>query len=296
MKKRILSILVISVILLLCLGLTACNNASPQGLLANILAEHNHETISYKAVNTMDNSEGTLSVKLDAVKAGGSVAEFGARELSNLKQGIVISTTLVFGTATYKSGCFYELVSGMQYMVPKYSYSTRLENGNTVFSMNGEYDGGEFKFDKDVNGEKSNGSLSVSGTVFDNNQFQQALRSVTTFSSGFTIGFTNPVVAPTEETTANLTASGSAATENIKTPFTEGIEKYAESGISCYPVKIARVTEVEGSAQMLYYATENVLINGWEVKNPLVKIVEPFKGSDGKQYNMEYSLTAIEIA
>ena len=47
MKKVFLSLIVIAIVAITAISLVACNNATPQGLLENLLNDHNHEEFSY---------------------------------------------------------------------------------------------------------------------------------------------------------------------------------------------------------------------------------------------------------
>ena len=163
--------------------------------------------------------------------------------------------------------------------------------------MQGSYEGGSYSYDRTVGDIKDSGSVKASGSViFDNNQFQQVLRSLTTFSSLSNLSFTLPLVSATEVTTASLTASKSSV-DNVKVPYSEDIEAYKENGIPCYKISITRSTAVNGTGQTLFYSTEDIVCNGWKVKNPLVKMIEPYKNkADGKEYSMEYTLKTVTIS
>ena len=102
--------------------------------------------------------------------------------------------------------------------------------------------------------------------------------------------FAMPLVSANEARSVNLTASISE-TVKIKNDFTANNPAYAENGIECYKTVISRAgEEVAGMSQTLYYAVSAVSYNGWNLKNILVKIEEPFK-LDGEVYEMTYELT-----
>ncbi len=297
MKKFVLIVLILAMTLTIGIGLTACNKATPQGQLANILQHHRHEYFEYDVLDTADNSTGTYTVSLDAYNAGSEITGFGTATLKNVQEGILVKGRLSHKDTIYETGCYYNLVGGTSYMVPAYSYRIQNVNGKNTFSVQGTYSGGGYDYTRIINGETSNGSLGASGTVLDNNQFQQALRSVTTFSSGLSLSFSLPLVTEEEAATATLTASGNSVAE-IKTAYTDTLEAYAEKGIPCYQIFISRSTQVSGMSQTLYYAADNANITyrDWPIKNVLVKIVEPYKNeATGEKFEMQYSLKSLSI-
>ena len=295
MKKIILSLFVIAMVAVLGVGLVACNNATPQGQLANILSDHNQETFVYQAVNTKDDTTGVYTVKLRAYDKGSNV-QFGSRELTNVSRGICITGKLVFDDTVYEMGCYYNLISGMSYMTPAYSFRNVKVDGKEKFDMQGEYADGKFNCDYTTS---ESGTLSdsdkVSGTVFDNNQFQQVLRSVTTFSSGLSLAFTTPIVNAQGVTNANLTASGNSTAKVKDVLYVENDESIKEDGIDCYVISISRSTQVAGLSQTLYYAVDDVKCDGWGLKHVLVKIIEPFT-FEGERYEMQYKLISASIS
>ena len=293
MRKVILTIIVAAMIAVVGISLTACNNATPQGQLANILPDHNHEVFVYDALNTMDNSTGVYTVNLDAFKNGTEV-EFGTRKLENVDAGIRVLGTLVFGDTKYEMGCYYKFVSGTSFMTPAYTFRTVTENGNKTFDMHGAYAGGNFTSERFVDDGSNSDTLKTSGTVFDNNQFQQVLRSVTTFS-GLTLSFTTPIVTNDDAGVASLTASGSSTAKLKDIPYTDAMEQYAEEGVPCYVINVSRATDVAGMSHTLYYATDNIKSNGWAMKNILVKIIEPFT-ENNERFEMQYTLRSASLS
>lgn len=295
--KKIILVLILTVMLTLgVVGLTACNNATPQGQLANILQHQKHEVFEYDVLNTKDQSSGTYSVELDAYKANSNIENFGSVDLENVEQGILIRSRLTFGNAIYNTGVYFALVSGTNFMRPTNSYRVQTVDGNETFRLQGEYIGNSFSYVRTVNGEESKGTVAVKGsTVFDNSQFQQVLRAMTTFASGSSLSFGIPLVSENEIGAVSLTASINSV-ESVKTAYTEAVTEYKENGISCYRVTLSRSTEVAGVSQTLYYAVNDIDCKGWHVKNALVKIIEPFKDDSGNQYAMEYTLKTVDIS
>ncbi len=297
MKKVILSISIIVMTLAIGLGLTACNNATAQGQLANILGDHYHETFVYDVTNSHDDETGVYTVKLDFFPKGSTVTNFGAATLSDVDKGILVSGELVHGKYTYKSGCYYRITGGTNLMVPYASYRIQTENGVQTFAVQGKYEGGAFKYDKTVGEETKKGELGASGLVFDNNQIQQVLRSATTFSSGLSMSFSTPIVAVKDENTAvaKLTASGRSATEKVKVPYTEGIDEFKEDGIPCYRVSLSRTTAISSIGQTYFYAANDLTYETtWGMKHVLIKAIEPYK-IGAESFERYYSLRSAVI-
>ena len=285
MKKAFLSIIVIAVVLVSALSLVACNNATPQGQLENLLNDHNHEEFNYvvyaknKSTNArIDEYQGTYVVKLDAYGDGSTVENFGNGELQNVSRGVLVTGLLTVGEGenqtVYKTGCYFNLINGSSYMVPHASYRVQTVGGVEKFRLQANYsDGKNFNYDRWVDGVQSSGTVGFKATCyFDNNEFHQSLRTLSTFSDSMSFSFAVPLVSANEATSVNLTASISEKT-NVKTA-------YNQDGIECYKTVISRATEVAGMSQTLYYAVNNVSYNGWALKNILVKIEEPFKSGD----------------
>ncbi len=289
MKKIALVILIIALILTCGIVLSACNNATTQGQLANLLTDHNQETFVYDVLNKFDNTQGTYTVRLKAYDKGESVSDFGNATLENVDDGVLVSGSLAIGDKTYRTGCYFNLISGSSFMVPAYTFRVEKKGEVETFRLQGSYDGATLNYERYINGKKSTGSVKASGTYYDNNEFQQSLRTVTTFSTSFNFGFTMPLVSAKESTKINLTASCSA-TQDITVP-------YRAEAINCYRVNLSRSTDVKGVFQQLYYATDNLTYNGWNMKNVLVKFIEHYKDdASGNIYDIEYSLKEASLA
>lgn len=300
MKKIILTLLVISMVAVLGVGLVACNNATPQGQLSDLLSNHNHEVFEYDVQRydvtneTYATERGTYTVKLDAFKKG--PVELGSRTIENAEQGIRVTGKLVFGTTEYDMGCYYNLVSGTNFMVPAYSYRKISVDGQQTFEMNGKYNGTSFECERTVGDEQISDTLKLSGTVFDNNQFQQVLRSLPSGSfPSINITFSTPIASPSAAGTVTLIARG-GSTEYVKCEYSDSVESLAETGINCYRVSLGRSTEVAGVSHTLFYAVDEVKYNGWGMKNILVKIIEPYTDADRNPYEMHYTLVSASLS
>lgn len=302
MKKAILIVSVVAMVAVLGLSLSACNNATTQGQLQNILNDHNHESFEYEVFaqdgngNKIEGYDGLYTVTLDRKSAGSTVENFGDVTLTDVADGVLVRGNLTVGTTVYDTGCYFALINGASYMVPAYSYRTITKDGTCTFSLNATYNGKSFEFSRTVDGVQSNGAVDLgkAATYFDNNEFHQALRTMTTFSDSLSFSFVTPIVSATEATSVTLTArvSGRAT---VKNAFTESNENYRDGGISCYKTYVSRSTEVAGLSQTLYYAENDITFSGWGLKHVLVRINEPFK-LDGNIYTMVYDLKTATLA
>lgn len=294
MKKIIISIFAIALALGIGISLVACNNATPQGQLENPLGfDHKSETFVYDALNTFDRSTGTYTVRIVGYESGATVENFGNSELTSVPEGILVTGELKMKdeSEVQNTGCYFKLVgSSTTYMVPVASYTVRKKDGAEIFRLQATYSGNMFNYTRTVTGQTDSGSLKVSGTYFDNNEFHQMLRTISTYSSGLSLAYTMPLVTENEALTVNITATTNS-TQKVATDFTN-MQLDADSnplypeGMDCYVVKINRSTQVAGTSQTLYYAVNNVPTdpaypNLRTLKHVLVKIVEPFK-VDGK--------------
>ncbi len=312
MKKVILAILTIVIISTLALGLSACNSATTQGQLANLLNDHDSESFSYDvyAVDSEGNKisipgmemvshqpHGTYDITLNAYDQGATINNFGKigeTSLVNVRDGVLIRSKLQIVNTVYSSGCYYNITEGTSFMTPAYTFRTIEVGEQTTFAMFGSYDGSNLHYQVEKDGKQSSGTISMKGTYYDNNQFHMSLRTVTTFSNNFSFSFATALVTPDEIGSATLTASISS-TNYIKNEFTNSRDEYKEKGIICYKTQLSRTTEVAGVAHTLYYAKDNVTCNGWAMKNVLVRIEEPFKTADGYGGTMVYDLKSATL-
>lgn len=301
MKKAILFALVAVMITVMGVSFTACNNATTQGQLQNILNDHNHESFEY-AVSAQDKDgnpvagyDGSYTVTLDKYTQGSTVTDFGSATLSDVKEGILVKGHLSVGTTEYFTGSYFSIISGSSYMVPAYSFRTIKKDGNVTFSLNAAYDGKKFNYTRTVDGKESSGTVDLGKVVnyYDNNEFHQALRTITTFSESLAFSFSMPIVSATEASSVSITARVLGKV-NVKNAFTDSRADLQDGGIACYKTAISRATEVAGISQTLFYAVGDVAMSGWNMKHILVRIQEPFK-ADGNTYSMVYDLKTAEL-
>lgn len=306
MKKIITTISLIILVAVVATTLFACSSATTQGQLQNILNDHNHETFEYDVASfakdangdytqQTDLYSGSYKVTLDAYKQGATLDLTDGFSITTDADGILISGNLTIGDVTYKTGCYFNIIGGAYYMIPAHSYRVQLIGETETFKLFGSYNGKEYNYTRYINGTMSQGMVEASGTLYyDNNEFHQALRTISTFSDSLTYAFAVPLVSSTEATSIALTAKVSGTT-HVKSTFSNTLADYADTGIACYKTYISRSTEVVGVSQTLYYSVKDVAISGWNMKHVLVKIEEPFK-QDGGEYAMVYSLKSAMLA
>ena len=292
MKKIVIILVAILVLGAVAFSLVACNRATTQGQLSNFLVDHAEETFEYDVKNELTNETGTYIVHIKRFQKGATVEDF-LEPIQNVEKGILVRGSLTVGTTVYETGCYFNLTSGTSLMVPARSYRVQTENGNETFRMSGYYDGATFHYEKVVGGNTSSGSIKVSGTYFDNNEFHQSLRTVSTYTTSFSFSFAVPLVSATENTSVSLTAS-CKSTEGITTPFTTALNP--ENSVNCYRVEVSRSTKVAGKSQILFYAVDDMKASNSEltIKHLLVELREPIT-PEGDTFYVVYKLKSATI-
>lgn len=292
MKKKLITIvLAILVLSVVAISLVACNRATTQGQLSNFLVDHDNEVYVYDVTNELTGETGTYTVNVKMHAAGDTIN--CPDTIENVGRGVFVESQLSIGTVEYSTGCYFTIVRDTALMTPAYTYRVQKENGNETFRMKGSYNGQALVYERVINGVVSKGGIKLSGTYFDNNEFHQSLRTVTTFSTNFSFSYVVPLVSANEIAAVTLSAR-CTQTAYVKTPFTETID--AENGVKCYNVRISRSTKVAGVDQSLYYATESLKANNssFKLKNVLVKFYEPITTEEGTKYII-YSLKSANI-
>lgn len=292
MKKVIITLTALAIIVALGVTLVACNNATTQGQLENPLGfDHDRETFVYDALDTYTGDEGTYTVRIQGYDSGATISDFDGDELANVEKGILVTGELSIGGNSSSTGCYFKLVgSSTTYMIPVASYTVHTEDGKQTFKLHGTYGGNMYSYTRTVGDKTDSGSFKISGTYFDNNEFHQMLRTVSTYASGLSLAYTMPLVTASEASAVSITAT-SNSTEKVTTPFTSALldaqnEPLCPDGMVCFVVKINRSTQVVGASQTLYYSVQNITSdiehpNVRFMQHVLVKMVEPYK-VDGK--------------
>lgn len=328
MKKIASAIVLVVVVSVLAVTFAACNNATTQGQLVDAWKEGRpYERYTYSVNDSAyDGVEGTYVSEIfyhaaynaetapEKVTVGDNTFE--------QREGYLIRSTL---TATLDgkahlivTECYFSLTDGSSYLIPSATFRSESVDDNEVLRMNGTYSGNSLSYTlKTADGEKK-GSIGLGSVFYDNNEFHQSLRGVSTFSTSFSFGFSTAVVNATEHTSASLTLSVSG-TENISgLEFNsvgrneEGAEITSETtSLECYKATLSRSTTVAGASQTLYYtvapvyaavneAGDDTLVstydNGWwALPHVLAAIVEPYNDADGNAQTVTYTLTDISL-
>lgn len=220
-----------------CLSMTACNNtATTQGQLRNILSDHNNESFEYDVFaknangDKVDGYDGTYVVTLKAYSDGSQIENFGSSSttLENLSAGVFVKGVLNVGTQSYETGCYFKLIDGSSYMVPAYSYRVQKDGETETLRVFGSYDGKKFSYTRTFDGKTDEGVVEAgNATFYDNNEFHQSLRTITTFTDSLSFAFAVPLVSATETTSVGITATVNGKTD-VKTAFTASREDYQE--------------------------------------------------------------------
>ena len=93
------------------------------------------------------------------------------------------------------------------------------------------------------------------------------------------------VTARNQFATYSMTAQTRKDTKSVDIP-------YNNQKIETYVVDLTKSGKLKTRAQELYYAKNDMTVNGWPVKNPLVKFIE-YKGTTDKQVIYELKDIAI---
>lgn len=329
MKKTASLLILVIVISALAFTLAACNNATTQGQLIDAWKEGRpYQRYTYSVNDSAyDGVEGTYVSEIfyhaaynaetapEKVTVGDST--FEQREGYRIRSEL--NATLDGKAHLIVTECYFSLTDGSSYLLPSATFRSESVDGNEVLRMNGTYSGNTLSYTLVVNGgEAKTGSVGLGSVFYDNNEFHQSLRGVSTFSTSFSFGFSTAVVNATEQTSASLTLSVSG-TENISgLEFDsvgrneEGAEIASETtSLECYKATLSRSTTVAGASQTLYYtvapvyaavneAGDDTLVstydNGWwALPHVLAAIVEPYNDADGNAQTVTYTLTDISL-
>lgn len=328
MKKTASLLILVIVISALAFTLAACNNATTQGQLVDAWKEGRpYERYTYSVNDSAyDGVEGTYVSEIfyHAAYNAETAPKVTVGDTSfEQREGYLIRNTLeatLDGKAhLIVTECYFSLTDGSSYLLPSATFRSESVDGNEVLRMNGTYSGNTLSYTLVVNGgEAKTGSVGLGSVFYDNNEFHQSLRGVSTFSTSFSFGFSTAVVNATEQTSASLTLSVNG-TENISgLEFDsvgrneEGAEIASETtSLECYKATLSRSTTVAGASQTLYYtvapvyaavneAGDDTLVstydNGWwALPHVLAAIVEPYNDADGNAQTVTYTLTDISL-
>lgn len=287
MKKFLLIITLIAVMGVGAFALTACNNATTQGQLENVW--YSYERYDY-TVHYGD-------------EAGTYVSEVKAQD-----DGYLVTGLLNVGNTEYELRCFFSLTSGSSYLVPRSTYRRQTVNGVQELLVEGTYDGSTLKYKRTTPDGTTEGDISLASPYYDNNEFHQSLRGISTFSTSLAFSYNTAIITASEATSASLTLSVSS-TENVQTEVKVATDQGLQDlTVNCYKATLSRSTTVAGAAQTLYYTVEDmhaaidpstgetvVGAEGWKLPHVLTRIEEPYKKADGSVGYVVYVLNAISL-
>ena len=329
MKKTVSFITLIVVVAVLAVTFAACNNATTQGQLVDAWKEGRpYECYTYSVDDSaQEGVEGEYESEVFYYAAYNSVSNPDKVRVGDTsfeqREGYLIRSTL---TATLDgkvhrivTECYFALTDGRNYLLPAATFRRETVDDNEMLRMNGTYSGNNLSYTlKTPDGEKK-GNVGLGSVYYDNNQFAQSLRGVSTFSSSLSFSFTTPVVNATEQVSASLTFSvgGTASVGDL--PFAsagkdgDGNEvNNATTTLECYRATLGRATTVSGASQTYLYTVNPVYAaksddgtttllstydNGkmWSLPHVLVGFVEPYNDADGNAQTVTYSLTGISL-
>lgn len=329
MKKTVSFITLIVVVAVLAVTFAACNNATTQGQLVDAWKEGRpYECYTYSVDDSaQEGVEGEYVSEVFYHAAYNSVSNPEKVTVGDTsfeqREGYLIRSTL---TATLDgkdilivTECYFSLTDGRNYLLPVATFRSEKVGDDEVLSMNGTYSGNNLSYTlKTADGEKK-GNVELGSVYYDNNQFAQSLRGVSTFSSSLSFSFTTPVVNATEQVSASLTFSvgGTASVGDLPFASTgkdgDGNEvNNATTTLECYRATLGRATTVSGASQTYLYTVNPVYAaksddgtttllstydNGkmWSLPHVLVGFVEPYNDADGNAQTVTYSLTGISL-
>lgn len=331
MKKTVSFITLIVVVAVLAVTFAACNNATTQGQLVDAWKEGRpYECYTYSVDDSaQEGVEGKYVSEVFYYEAYNSMPNPKKVTVGDItfeqREGYLIRSTL---DATldgkrilYVMECYFSLTDGRNYLLPTATFRSETVGDNEELRMNGTYSGNNLSYTlkiKTADGEKK-GNVELGSVYYDNNQFAQSLRGVSTFSSSLSFSFTTPVVNATEQVSASLTFSvgGTASVGDL--PFAsagkdgDGNEvNNATTTLECYRATLGRATTVSGASQTYLYTVNPVYAaksddgtttllstydNGkmWSLPHVLVGFVEPYNDADGNAQTVTYSLTGISL-
>lgn len=276
MKKLVLTAISVVMIIALAVVLAACSNATTQGQLVDAWRPYEKYVYEVKLPDSSVSGEYSVEIK----RLTGQDVSVGSYDFTNANNGYLVTGKLQVDNTVIDTVCFFKLIKNASFLIPEASYRKITVDGQDVEIAQGIYDGANFNYSLTANGKTSNGTVSLKSPFYDNIEFHQVLRGASDLSSSFSFSFQVPIVSATEIAAADLTARVTAE-EKVTVTYGE---------VDCYKMALSRSTKVEGASHTLYYAKNNVTVDGWNLKNVLVKFEEPSKTG-----NIVYELKSISL-
>lgn len=273
MKKITLITLTIILVATMMLGFVGCATATVQDQLRNIWRPY--EKYVYSVIG--NGEEGVYTVEI--IRNTEKTVTIGDITLENVGEGYIINNTLEIGGKTHLASCYMQKTNGASLFMPIASYTKR-PSGDYETVVSGKYEGKNFNYTVTEYGAPRDESITLKAPYYDNNQIHQLLRSVNSMS---TLNFHFNVPIATEKELASL-----SATYSNNVDITWGAD---ETITKCNEINLSRTTKVGGMSQVLYYSVDPIKVNGWELKNVLVRFKEPLGVDDF----MVYTLVSISL-
>ena len=269
MKKSALIILTIILVATMMLAFTGCSSASTQDKLSGVWQPY--EQYVYDV--DRNGQKGTYTVEV--IFNIEPTITLGEMTVEDVKEGYIIKGKLEIADSIYETACYMQKTSGSKLYVPIASY-TKKDDGQYVNKIEGKYTDKEFNYTITKYGAPKEDSISIKAPCYDNNQVHQLLRAVD--SLGTSLSFTFNVPLATENELVSLTASCSVTSE---INWGDGLTT------TCNKVYLSRQTKVDGASHILYYSSKALTIDGYELKNVLVRFDEPINGDSYTVYTLK---------
>ena len=280
MKKLRITALIF--ILIIPFALVGCGKkASIQGTLNNILKNDlNSSTFTYDVTDTETGDKGNLTVNVKKYSPNKEITLLNSTKRTYTFEVMEITQTLKMKNVEYNLQSITRISGNENLYAPLYFARQEKENGKEKLLASGEIN--KTSTTVTINGKKQPIHKSKKA-FFDNTQIHQVIRGVQSFEN-MVFSF-ELVTARKQFATYSMTAQTRKDTKSIDIP-------YNNQKIETYVVDLTKSGKLKTRAQELYYAKNDMTVNGWPVKNPLVKFIE-YKGTSDKQVIYELKDIAI---
>ena len=274
MKKISLIILTIVLVATMMLAFTGCATATVQDQLRDIWRPY--EKYVYSVVGNIGDTTQTGTYTVEIKRNLASTVTIGDMTVENVSEGYIITSLLEIADTTYETACYMQKSSGASLFVPIATY-TKHTSAEYTDKVAGKYDGKKFNYTITEFGAPREESISLKAPYYDNNQIHQLLRSANTLGVGFSFSFNVPL--PAENELCQLSVSCSVTTDIVWGD--------AETQTTCNKVYLSRQTKVNGASHILYYSDKAIKVDGWDLKNVLIRFEEPIGDDEFMTYTLE---------
>ena len=279
-KLRIATIIFMLIIPFILVG--CGKKASIQGTLNNILKNDlNASTFAYDVTDTETGDKGSLTVNVKRYSANKEINLLNSTKRTYTFEVMEIMQTFKMKNVEYNLQSITRISGNENLYAPLYFARQEKIDGEEKLLASGEVN--RTSTTVTINGKKQPVHKSKKA-FFDNTQIHQVIRGVQTFEN-MVFSF-ELISARNKFSTYSMTAQTRKDTKSIDIP-------YNNQKIDTYVVDLTKSGKLKTRAQELYYAKNDITVNGWPVKNPLVKFIE-YKGTTDKQ--VIYELKNITIS